>query len=688
MTFNLNLFILYFSFGLLSGGFLLFLSTALRFPERKYQSVLYMTTVSLLFNISEILIVLFNGAGHFQGSLISDYIQQIIRIGYFIAIPYFIDSYFDISPSYKIFNKKVFTACKLLTAVLLLSAVFLPELYIDSLRHLKDSPLIAFRGEQGIIYTISEVILFPLILYMGWTSITAVRRVNRSNEMRTLLPGIIISILFLSSAISKTLFGSFFPPFNYGDYSRTNTGLMVFTVSVIWVIFRMFLSRAKETEETQKQLKISDKRLYSMVYIDKLTGLSNRHAFFRDAEEIKKSGSLKGSTLILININNFRDINESFGSAEGDEILSEIASLFISRLNHRISVYRFGGDEFAFFNPFSESEQKCIESTLTIQKWIAEPIITENHTYSLNCSAGLFRSMEDTLNVDDMLKNCSSALTKAKQFKTGLTVFSTSLENEVVNRIKMVMNLKEGIKNNEFHLMYQPIVNSEGVISSLEALIRWNHATGHARPPSEFIPVAEAAGLMPELGELILNLFFKDHLLIREFLPDAVISLNISPAQLFSNGLYEFIRDSFEYHAVDTSKIQVEVTETTFISNYNRVFTMMNQFRSLGILVALDDFGTGYSSLQHLQKMPVDVIKIDKSFIDDITENKQAVSIVKTIVDLAAALELKTIVEGVETAEQFKILKSQGCEFYQGYYFHKPLILRDLKKVSSTEIKL
>jgi diguanylate cyclase (GGDEF)-like protein len=688
MTFNVNQFILLFSLGLLSGGFLLFLSTALRFPEKKYQSVLFITTVSLFYNISEIIVVYFSSKGFFTGSLIADYVQQLVRIGYFVGIPFFIDSYIDVSPAYARFNRKVFLVCKLIAAVLLFSALFLPELYADSLRQIRDSSISTGRGNQGIIYIISEAIIFPLILYMAWTSaasVASVRKDKRSKDMITLMLGIFISIVFFSSAISKSLFGSYFPPFNNIVYSRTNTGLMIFSVCIIWVIFRRFLTRAREAEITQKQLQISEKKLYSMVYIDKLTGLSNRHAFFRDARELKKTGSLKGASLMLVNINSFRDINESYGSTEGDEILSEIANIFISRINQRLSVYRFGGDEFAFFNPFSESEQNCIEYTLNIQKWIAEAIIFDKNVYSLDSTAGLFRCIDDSIEVDDMVKNCSSALRKAKQDKSGLTVFNTNLENESVNRIRMVMDLKEGIRNSEFYLMYQPIVNNEAVIVSLEALIRWNHASGHARPPSEFIPVAETAGLMPELGELILELFIRDHLLIREFLPDAVISLNISPAQLFSNGLFEFIRDSFKYHEVDTGKIQLEVTETTFISNYNRVLTMMNQFRSLGILVALDDFGTGYSSLQHLQKMPVDVIKIDKSFLDDLSESKQAVSIVKTIIDLSNALQLKTIAEGVESVEQYEILKSLGCGFYQGFYFHKPLIIRDLKKISSSK---
>lgn len=667
---------------------MLFLSTAIRFPEKKYLSVLFITTISLFFNITEIANVLFIDSGNYNSALIADYIQQIVRIGYFIGIPYFMGAYFRISPAHNKISRKVFFLCRTLSAILLFTALFLPDLYINSLKLMGDSSQTTGRGEQGLIYIISEGLFVPLLLFMAWTSIISAKKSYRSNEMLLLSIGILISISYFLSAISKSLFGFYFPPFSHISYSRTNTGLMIFTISIIWVIFIMFLNRARKTEETQQQLKVSEKKLFSMAYIDKLTGLSNRHAFFRDAEEIKKTETLKNATLFLININNFRDINESYGSAEGDLLLVEIANVFISRLNQRVWMYRFGGDEFAFFNPYSESEQKCIETALNIQSWISEPIITEKNTYSLDSTAGLFRCTDESVTIDDMLKNSSTALSKAKKTKSGLKVFNTSLENESVSRIKLVMDLKEAIRNREFHLYYQPIVNRERGITSLEALVRWNLATGHSRSPEDFIPIAETAGLMPELGELILELFIRDHLLIRQFLPDAEISLNISPAQLFSDGLYELIRDSFEYHGVDTSKIQLEVTETTFISNYNRVFSMMNQFRKLGIRVALDDFGTGYSSLQHLQKMPVDVIKIDKSFLENIEKDDQTRSIIKSIIDLSNALELKTIVEGVENESQFAVLDSLGCEYFQGFYFFKPLPLREIQRLVSGDLEI
>ncbi|MDC7232934.1 MAG: bifunctional diguanylate cyclase/phosphodiesterase [Spirochaetales bacterium] len=635
--------------------------------------------------MTEIIVVISSDYDFYRLSLIADYIQQITRIGYFFAIPYFIESYLHINSFYSRINNLIFRLCKAVCIILLLAAAFLPELYINSLVHLKNSsPL--FRGDEGIIYIISEALLFPLLLYLGWVITSAFIKGKRTTDLLTLMTGIILSVYFFSSAISKSLLDVYFPPFQTVEYSRTNMGFLIFTVSIIWGIFRMFLTRARETEKTREKLVVSEKKLYSMVYIDKLTGLPNRHAFFRDAHELAASGSLKGTSLILININNFRDINESYGNTEGDNILVEIANIFISRLSQRQTVYRIGGDEFAFFNPFSENEKKCIENTLIVQKWISEPLITENHAYSLDSRAGLFRAADDSASVDDMLKNCSSALQKARMLKTGLTVFNTSLKDESVSRIRMVMDLKEGIRYRQFFLVYQPIVDRDGKITSMEALIRWSPMGRQVISPADFIPVAETAGLMQELGELILDLFIRDHKMIREFLPDVTVSLNISPAQLTTSGLYEFIRDSFEYHGVDTSLIQFEVTETTFITNYNRVFSMMNKFRKMGIRVALDDFGTGYSSLQHLQRMPVDVLKIDKSFLDDITENEQSVSIVKSIVDLSSALNLKTIAEGIEDSQQYQILKSLGCGHFQGYYFYKPLNLRELKQLVEEDL--
>ncbi|MFZ5353251.1 MAG: sensor domain-containing protein [Bacillota bacterium] len=422
-----------------------------------------------------------------------------------------------------------------------------------------------------------------------------------------------------------------------------------------------------------------------MKYYDTLTGLINRTLFI---EEIVKKISISTSNgrfaVIYIDIDQFKLINDTIGHKAGDMILVEFSKRLCKVIENKGVAARTGGDEFGLIIN-SYNDKKEIENLiLALTEQMKQPFFTEEYELYINISMGVSLYPENGCNADKIIKNADIAMYRAKGLGGNTYQFYvSSMSTKTDNYVKLSSNLKKSIERNELVLHFQPQYNiSTGRIEGAEALVRWQHPVLGLVPPSEFISIAEDSGFIHHLGEWVIRNACKySKQWNKDGLPSFRVAVNISTKQFLKSDLFEAICNILDETGFNPSNLELEITESSFINNVEHVNSTLNKLRSLGIKIAMDDFGTGYSSLSCLKKINIDILKVDKSFINDMTQDKGSMAIVTAIVNMAHALGLKVVAEGVETFEQLLALKSMDCDFVQGYLMCKPLNPIDFEKM-------
>lgn len=413
-----------------------------------------------------------------------------------------------------------------------------------------------------------------------------------------------------------------------------------------------------------------------MAYIDNLTGIKNRNQMMVHLEEsfdfLKKKHDSKLSVLLL-NIDNYKDINELYGHHLGDQLLMAIASRLTRMTDNRLEVYRYGGDEFIFI--MKEDHKELIERTAEkILRMFHEPFDLQNKSYNLSASVGISIFPEGGTDADRLLMNAVTALNDAKsKGKNQITLFTSSMQEELTRIRQFDHSLNTAIKNREFFLVYQPKVDvMSNKVKAVEALIRWRSAKEGIIPPNEFIPIAEERGFIARIDLWVLEESIRQVIewTLSGYQFDYV-SVNMSPEFLMDDKLLDHVKTLMAKYTFNANKIQIEVTENVFINSFNAAVEVLKGLKEFGFSIALDDFGKGYSSLSYLKQLPIDVLKIDKLFIDVMVEDDQP--IIEFIVAMGQRLNMKVVAEGVEKEEQLELLKSYGCDLYQGYLFSTPL---------------
>ncbi len=439
------------------------------------------------------------------------------------------------------------------------------------------------------------------------------------------------------------------------------------------------------------EYKRKNKLLKFRANYDSLTGLANRYQL---GERIKLSmvrsqekNLLLG--IVLIDIDNFKDINDSLGHSFGDDVLKFVSNKLKVIVGVNDTVARMGGDEFALLiNDISsiESIRHLMEKILLS---VSEPIRIQNREFNITCSAGVSFFPMDAQEEHTLLRFADSAMYKAKETgKNQYRFFTSDLNFNIQRRVSIGDQLRRSLWKSEFGIHYQPRVGMDGTIRTAEALLRWDSFSGDPISPSEFIPVAEGNGTILEIGEWVIrNVCEQIKKWEYSFGSRLVVSINVSGRQFQRKDLVQSIERILNDTGVSPSQIEIELTESTLMHEVDSIVKKLEAFKKLGIGIAVDDFGTGYSSLNYLKNFPIDYLKIDKSFISEIPQEPRAKAVVETILNLASNLGLKVIAEGVETIEQVRFLRERDCHEIQGYYFSKPLppneleILLNMKKI-------
>jgi diguanylate cyclase (GGDEF)-like protein len=413
---------------------------------------------------------------------------------------------------------------------------------------------------------------------------------------------------------------------------------------------------------------------------DGLTKLVNRSLF----QERVRDAIARSSTfsVLCLDLDRFKAVNDDMGHAAGDVLLLAVAGRLKNCHRQNDVVARLGGDEFAVMLSSSASREQASESAQRIADALSRQFDIEGQMISISSSVGIAFSPQDGRDVETLMRNADLALYAAKDAGKGVhRFFDPEMEFRLRARTEMERDLRSAIANDEIEVFYQPLVRCDtGHVSGYEALMRWRHPVRGMVPPVQFIPVAEACGLIASLGAYTLKLACRDAATWPAHLRVAV---NVSPAQLRLGDLMGDVKAALAISGLTPARLDLEVTESILIQDDDSVNTVLCALRLLGVRIAMDDFGTGYSSLSYLQKFPFDTIKIDKSFIDGIGQGGASDAIVRAVISIAASLGIETVAEGVETATQYKLIAEMGCSQVQGYVFCRPQPAAKVGRITS-----
>ena len=423
-----------------------------------------------------------------------------------------------------------------------------------------------------------------------------------------------------------------------------------------------------------------------MAFYDELTGLPNRVLIENKAcsEVLKAEQNNNKLALFYMDLDDFKTVNDTLGHMAGNELLKIVGNLVKSTIGDLGNVARSGGDEFVILLPNFNLIEEVSDFANKIINVITKPVTISNKEFHLTASIGISIYPDDGKDFNTLMKNADIAMYYAKeQGKNRCEFFTKEMNARLIEKLELENSLRMAIKNNEFKVFYQPQINIEtGKIDGMEALVRWAHPDKSIIPPNRFIPLAEETGLIIPIGDIVLYSACMQNKLWQDagYTPLRV-AVNLSARQFEQENLVEIIKNVLEETGLEPQWLEIEITESILMKNLEFSISMLNKLRGMGIHVSLDDFGTGYSSLNYLKRLPIDTLKIDKSFVDNITVDAKDEIIAKAIIELAHKMDLEIIAEGVEYAQQFNFLKKHKCDKLQGFLFSKPVSAEEFQQL-------
>jgi diguanylate cyclase (GGDEF)-like protein/PAS domain S-box-containing protein len=433
------------------------------------------------------------------------------------------------------------------------------------------------------------------------------------------------------------------------------------------------------TEQRRMERELVENRVAHMAYHDALTDLPNR-AFFRERLEQELTYVQRGGRLavLYLDLDGFKSVNDTLGHSIGDELLKAVANRLRVCLRDTDFIARLGGDEFAIVQTaFEQLTDAALLAQRLRYEMIRSPFELKGYQIVVDISIGIACAPSDGAEADQLLKSADMALYEAKSKGWGTyRCFEPEMGGRMKARRALEIDLRRVLAKGEFELHYQPVVNLKtSAVSGCEALLRWHHPVRGTISPAEFIPVAEDTGLMIPIGEWVLQQACTD---AAAWPGDIKVAVNVSPLQLRDVAWAQIVVRALEATGLAPDRLELEVTESLLMQNNESTLRTLHQLRELGVRIAMDDFGTGYSSLSYLRSFPFNKIKIDRSFIDDLSNSIGSLKIVNAVTSLASALNMITTAEGVETERQLEIIRAAGCTEMQGYLFSPPRPVREI----------
>lgn len=470
-----------------------------------------------------------------------------------------------------------------------------------------------------------------------------------------------------------------------GDIYHVGTTLLFVSIYYFWISGRRYANNFKQIIIEKNRVKEQKSILNYQTYYDLLTGLPNKVLFYDRLELAIQKAQRNGTILVLyfIDLDNFKVVNDSLGHEAGDMILNSVASRFKDILRKNDTLSRFSGDEFSIIQEDLHNINNISTLAEKILNIFSEPFQIEEHKFYITSSIGISIYPKDTTDSHTLLKYADSAMNRAKnEGKNNFQFYSNDMTKMVLQRVALEADIREAIKNEEFIVFYQPQIDAkENKLIGMEALIRWEHPKFGLIQPYKFIPLAQETGMIVEIDRFVMKESIKQFhdWLVQGYQP-GVLSLNLAIKHLEQENYIDILQDIMHKYSFDPANLELELLESDIMLNPQDSIAKLNKINSLGIKVAVDDFGTGYSSLSYLKKLPINKLKIDKSFVDDIMDDEDSKAIIKAIIALARTLKLNIIAEGVENEVQKDFLIEQGCHNIQGYYYSTPISAENMQK--------
>jgi diguanylate cyclase (GGDEF)-like protein len=450
-------------------------------------------------------------------------------------------------------------------------------------------------------------------------------------------------------------------------------------------------SANRRLEEEIVERESAERELEFMVHHDALTALPNRAGISTYLVDFLESrGEDPGQlALLFLDLDQFKDINDSLGHQLGDQLLCEIPRRLSAVLRRRDFIGRHGGDEFLIAVHRDDREQ-VEQLAINILRSLDGGFAIEDHRLFISGSIGIAYYPESGQSVSELIQNADTALFKAKSSgRNQYAVFTREMFAQAQHRLNLSRDIRHALDSGDFFVLYQPIIDaSDSSLCGVEALLRWQHHDGYLVPPQEFIRVAEETGMIGRLGEFVLDRACSDLAVWQRASGERTpwLAVNVSGAQIMESGFAERLSVLLHRHRIEPERLHLEITEEVLIENLARNRRMLHELEDIGMRIVVDDFGVGYSSLSYLKNFPISIVKIDRGFVRDIASDAEDQAITRTICSLAVDLGMQTVAEGVETDEQLAMLRGYGCTYAQGFVFSRPVSAEAIGKMIAGDV--
>lgn len=443
-----------------------------------------------------------------------------------------------------------------------------------------------------------------------------------------------------------------------------------------------------ELERSGEALQESHENFRHAAYHDALTGLPNRNFFMDTLKGLlqqSRENSEVNFAVLFLDLKSFKTINDSLGHSMGDRLIKNVAKRLSGLVREDDMTARFSGDKFGIILTDLLSREEATAFADRLAKRLSEPYTLDGRQVFTSAKVGIAYGNSKYPEAEDILRDADIAMYYAKDNEENYVIFDQKMHIRAVTRLQLETDLRFAIERNEFELFYQPIISLDTAsLSGFEALVRWNHPQRGLIPPNEFIPISESTGLIIPMTVQILHSACAQVVKWQassNFAEPLSIAVNLSGKHFGHPALVEQIKTVISETGIDPASLKLELTESAVMDNAETAILMLKQIKETGVRVSIDDFGTGYSSLSYLHRFPIDLLKVDRSFVSAMEENTENGEIVRTVIALAKALNLKVVAEGIESIHQFHQLRILGCEYGQGYLFSKPLPVADIERL-------
>jgi diguanylate cyclase (GGDEF)-like protein len=454
--------------------------------------------------------------------------------------------------------------------------------------------------------------------------------------------------------------------------------LNILQLSLEFSLLRMCECFESERQRTDEELARREEELGFLATHDALTGLPNRTLIIDRVEQML-ARSVRSQTpvaALFIDLDNFKSINDTLGHAVGDELLQAVTARLDGVIRDADALGRLGGDEFVVISEelsMSVGPELIAERLLDALKHPFNLGVDKSTRVTVTASIGI--AVGERISAEDLLRDADIAMYRAKwDGKNRYVVFETGMQDTMQNRMELEMDLREALENDEFFLAYQPTIDLRDMSpTGVEALIRWKHPVRGIVQPDDFIPLLEETGMITDVGRWVLDEACAQGAAWRAAGHEIGMAVNVSGRQLDTDQLIADIEEALQRSSLEPTALTIEITETTLMRNAEETARRLTAIKQLGVRIAIDDFGTGYSSLAHLQRFPVDALKIDRSFISGLRHNQEGETLIRTLVQLGKALSIETFAEGIEQQQELSLLRDEDCDTGQGFLFARPL---------------